>query len=140
VKRILEARHVVLILALSVSSAVNAARHLPNADLVAQRFKEGQFLNVLKGCKSAPMSAPPNSGEQLECWAARTASDLSKQPAAVRSLVLDAVALDAALTRCKILTYGQRQNSEECIAAGHADSFIALRQPRMSLEPLKFNH
>jgi hypothetical protein len=59
---------------------------------------------------------------------------------AVTAPVVNGSALDAALSRCKALSMEQRFKSQECAAAGRADTFISLRLPRTveTLKPLKF--
>jgi hypothetical protein len=134
----LKASSGLLTLILAVSSSASSARDLPYANLIANQLSTGSYASTLKGCKNAPFTAPRSGSPELECWAANTANELSKQPARVRSFVLNASTRAAVLSRCKSLTFDQKLKSEECLAAGHADTFIALRLPRMSLAPVEF--
>lgn len=112
---------------------------MPHAEMVARYTQNRQYEETLARCQTRPMSAPVASSDpQLECWAANAANDLQKYPEAVRKFVLDGAALDAALARCHTLAMEQRFKSAECMAAGRADSFIQLRQPRSAdtLKPL----
>ncbi|KQV30582.1 hypothetical protein ASC93_03820 [Massilia sp. Root335] len=110
---------------------------MPHAEIVAKYVQNSQYKETLARCKTRPISAPAASaGPQLECWAANVASDLQQYPEAIRKLVLDGAALDAALARCQALSMEQRFKSAECMAAGRANTFIELRQPR-AVETLK---
>jgi hypothetical protein len=126
---------------LATAATVGLARTLPPVDLVHQYLQNGRYKEVLAACKTRRLIAPAaNAGKDLECWAANAANDLEKEPDSVTALVVNGSALDAALTRCKALSMEQRFKSQECAAAGRADTFISLRLPRTveTLKPLKF--
>jgi hypothetical protein len=122
---------------LTFMSAASFARDMPHVELVAKYMHDGQSSKKLQGCESKRMSASANStGAELNCWAAKAAGDLSKEPGTVINFVLNPSAHDAALKRCAALGFEARFKSGECAAAGQADTFIMLRLPR-SVETLK---
>lgn len=132
---------VALFLIVATNATASFSRNLPHVDLVESYFLKEQYKHVLANCKSRTLMSPStNTGSELTCWAAGTANDLQKEPEAVRTLVLNGAALDAALFRCKALSMEQRVKSLECAAVGQADAFISLRQPRSvnTLKPVTF--
>lgn len=130
---------ILLTVLLSAAAVAGVARHMPHAEMVAKFMRNAQYKEVLARCQTSPMFAPvESSGPKLECWAANAASDLQKYSEAVRTFVLDGAALDAAMARCQALSIEQRFKNAECMAAGRADTFVGLRQPRLidTLKPL----
>ena len=128
-------------LVVGTTASTGHARNMPHAELVKRYLQGTQYKQVLNGCKTVPFSAPAaGAGQELECWAAKVASDLEKEPVAVTSLVLNDAAREAALLRCRALSMEQRSKSAECAAVGYADAFISLRLPRAvdTLKPVTF--
>jgi hypothetical protein len=137
----MKTKSLILPLLLSTFAPAAFAADLPHAELVAKFVKTQQSPSSLPGCTGPRMTAPKAAGPEANCWAASTAADLSKLPTAVRSLVLDPAVRGSTLGRCRGLSLKERFASEECAAAGRADSFIAIRLPsiRSSLEPAQWN-
>jgi hypothetical protein len=128
---------------LTFISAASLARDMPHVELVAKYMHDGHSWEKLQGCKSKRMYASANStGEELNCWAAKAAGDLSKEPSTVINFVLNPSVHDAALRRCAALSFDARFKSKECAAAVRADTFIMLRLPRSveTLKPVTFKH
>jgi hypothetical protein len=119
----------------SLSAAV-AGPVLPHADLVNKYLRGsdmyGPEANSCKGIYMMP------DDDNLECWAAHVAKDLSAMQVDTRDLVLNTEKRDAVLSRCQALSMKARFDSRECAAAVQADSFVSMRLPRMKLEAVKF--
>lgn len=125
---------------LTISSGV-IARTLPHDDLVGKVLKSRQYEVTLKSCQGRALYASSSAtGDELNCWVAKVASDLAKNPQAIVQLVFDDKARDAARFSCQSLSMEQRFKSVECANAGKAETFIEFRLPRTveSLKPLQF--
>jgi hypothetical protein len=131
-----------LLLAVTAPTGIAHARNIPHAELVKKHLQGGYYKQVVSNCKGPRMTAPAaDAGQETECWAAFTASELEKQRQAIRALVLSDGPREATLSRCRALNVEQRYKSKECEAAIRADTFISLRLPRAvsTLKPVKFD-
>lgn len=114
-----------------------AGRTLPHIEHVKRSLSSGTFASKAAACKGQYL-APEEDGD-IECWAAHTARDLKLLPGDTQALVLaDVAERDSTLARCLGLSMSARMNDRQCTAHGQADTFIALRLPRMKLPPVKF--
>jgi len=131
----------IILAGLLAGSSTAIARTLPHADLVSKVLKAQQYEAILKNCQGRALYASPSAtGNDLNCWVAKAASDLAKNPQAVVQFVFHDAARDAARSSCQSMSMEQRFKSAECANASKAETFIEFRLPRTieSLKPVQF--
>ena len=124
-------------LVVCASTAAFAAPKLPNLELVKKYLQSSATYDAkIATCKGTPLVPE----DDLECWAAHTAKDLSRNPKDTQELILDAQKLEVAMSKCAAMSGKERFESRMCTAANQAEVFISLRLPRTAskLKPLQF--